>query len=487
MIRVEGKAKIEHISSGEVYVIDSGEVEIEIAESHERAMGSEILYSVTFDHSILGELRWSIWEYPIGAHNHEEIDVGPHTLLEDFGFSFGENDIESVDNLVRWFFENFEDPVHRLPYNGREGGYQWLYGGPFNAYEELYNKFPDTPNHIISEAVEEIESGGNTDWAPVQKPGDYGEHENINDNDASTDNPSIQHYEKSIKIKQLIPIISKLPTSKLYPTIAIGEDRQFHILESSVHKREAFDFKLISELRDLTNSLKTVLAGTNAHTFLYQSVEVYSEALNMEQIDIFQLYARGVRLENVKASLDSDSKVGDIPPLPINTEQHLNSLLQLHGTVIMSHEDGKELVKSANEYRLLPEDERKLENAVSQITESVFNCSSLFGEDVKRCIKDLSKEIGKGQIPERSNQIASVISISLLLGVVNAIVDSSVPGMIVNAAGVELIDSVWHFLSYSASSFLDIIGFAFGNTTWFLQLSEALKHIGTVTKTEKFN
>jgi len=29
-----------------------------------------------------------------------------------------------------WFFENYEDPVESCPYDGGEGGYAFIYGGP---------------------------------------------------------------------------------------------------------------------------------------------------------------------------------------------------------------------------------------------------------------------------------------------------------------------------------------------------------------------
>ena len=69
-------------------------------------------------------------------------------------------EIEAVANLDResqlrtmrrWFGERFEDPVHRLPYCSREGGYQWIYGGPYDAREELESEF----GGIVSEDVVE--------------------------------------------------------------------------------------------------------------------------------------------------------------------------------------------------------------------------------------------------------------------------------------------------------------------------------------------
>ena len=54
------------------------------------------------------------------------------------------------------------------------GGYIWIWGGPYEAREELYSKFGDLVSEsLIEEAVEEIERDGLTEWAPVHTSDDY--------------------------------------------------------------------------------------------------------------------------------------------------------------------------------------------------------------------------------------------------------------------------------------------------------------------------
>lgn len=40
-----------------------------------------------------------------------------------------------------WFRNSYEDPAERTPYESREGGYQWIWGGPYDALEELESEF----------------------------------------------------------------------------------------------------------------------------------------------------------------------------------------------------------------------------------------------------------------------------------------------------------------------------------------------------------
>ena len=48
-----------------------------------------------------------------------------------------------------WFLDNYEDPVHSLPYESREGGYIWVYGGPYDAGQVLRDMF----EALVSERI----------------------------------------------------------------------------------------------------------------------------------------------------------------------------------------------------------------------------------------------------------------------------------------------------------------------------------------------
>lgn len=85
---------------------------------------------------------------------------------------------EKRELMIQWFNENFEDPAERMPYESREGGYQWIWGGPYNARDELESKFGGlAPDALIEEAIQEIERHGIVDWAPTPSPDDYDEYE----------------------------------------------------------------------------------------------------------------------------------------------------------------------------------------------------------------------------------------------------------------------------------------------------------------------
>lgn len=105
----------------------------------------------------------------------------PRPFLED-GSQFGVSrtafrrmrKAEKLELMISWFHQNYEDPAQSTPYESAEGGYQWIWGGPYDASEQLYNKFGDIVSEkLIEEAAAEIERDGLLDWAPVHTSDDY--------------------------------------------------------------------------------------------------------------------------------------------------------------------------------------------------------------------------------------------------------------------------------------------------------------------------
>lgn len=78
-----------------------------------------------------------------------------------------------LEEMREWFYANYEDPAERTPYMTSEGGYIWIWGGPYDAREELEANFGhEVPEDLIDELVEELNSEC-FEWAPTPKPEDY--------------------------------------------------------------------------------------------------------------------------------------------------------------------------------------------------------------------------------------------------------------------------------------------------------------------------
>lgn len=81
-----------------------------------------------------------------------------------------------LEVMETWFRQHFEDPAERTPYESAEGGYVWIWGGPYEAGEELDGEFSSVvPDDVIEELANRLE-GECWEWAPTPNPGDYDDH-----------------------------------------------------------------------------------------------------------------------------------------------------------------------------------------------------------------------------------------------------------------------------------------------------------------------
>ena len=80
----------------------------------------------------------------------------------------GESSEEQVRALCEWFHWNFEDPANETPYESSEGGYIYIWGGPYDALEQLSHRFEGVVGlGVVEAAVQQVESGGYFFWAPA--------------------------------------------------------------------------------------------------------------------------------------------------------------------------------------------------------------------------------------------------------------------------------------------------------------------------------
>ncbi|HBC3496598.1 TPA: DUF4935 domain-containing protein [Vibrio parahaemolyticus] len=74
-------------------------------------------------------------------------------------------EVEAIQTMKGWFYARFKNPVECCPFESKEGGYQYIWGGPFDAEEELFNEFSgDIDERYIMKAVNEIEEDC-TEWS----------------------------------------------------------------------------------------------------------------------------------------------------------------------------------------------------------------------------------------------------------------------------------------------------------------------------------
>ena len=110
------------------------------------------------------------------------IVIVPKYFIIDCEHPISEQELSKADRKTQldvmeaWFRQHYEDPAERTPYESAEGGYIWIWGGPYYAREELESEFAGiVPDDVIDELVDKLEQEC-IEWAPTTNADDYDEY-----------------------------------------------------------------------------------------------------------------------------------------------------------------------------------------------------------------------------------------------------------------------------------------------------------------------
>ena len=74
---------------------------------------------------------------------------------------------EKLELMEAWFRERYEDPVNETPRS--EGQYIFVWGGPYDANDEIQNEFSDfVPYHLMETLIAQLNHEC-AEWAPTPK------------------------------------------------------------------------------------------------------------------------------------------------------------------------------------------------------------------------------------------------------------------------------------------------------------------------------
>lgn len=122
---------------------------------------------------------------------------------------------ELIEVMKTWFFENYEDPAEKTPHDNSEGGYLYIWGGPYDAAEELHSEFGEyVSEDLIDQVVDQVQSDGLYDWAPKN----IGDNETADPDDGSwpsiviTDPPE-EHLSEEAARQEVLDRLTALETA----------------------------------------------------------------------------------------------------------------------------------------------------------------------------------------------------------------------------------------------------------------------------------
>jgi hypothetical protein len=368
---------------------------------------------------------------------HEENPEPPPFLEDGSQFGISHTTFEEMEEddqrelMVQWFYENFEDPANgSVPWDGETKEWLYLWGGPYDAREELGDKFGDiVSEELIDAVVTEIERTGTVDWAPInsspfyrgdtesdtpasERPGE-GKNQPITGMIAEVD-PATSGSVTSERGKIDTIDLPDLPSQGPGPQFELTDEGVIDFAPAAALDREGNNVarlrRLHPPLRQLARQSAARLGTGNApHAILASRVSAYREKVDkdLHTVDFTLLYVEGVRLANADNSAREQIANGELPPLTEVDREAVDTLLQLHGTFMLSTSVGGELLAAERSYQRRPLEEQEHRAAAVDFALSLENRPDIIAPNAAAFVRDAAAQIGQGSNPERSNVMGS--------------------------------------------------------------------------------
>ena len=187
-------------------------------------------------------------------------------------------------------------------------------------------------------------------------------------------------------------------------------------------------------LRDLARALANALSGGNVpHANLLDRARAYLELVDqgLETVPFARLYVEGVLLQNATGAARSKISESELPSFEEKVEGVVGSLLDLHGTFMLSTADGHQLIVAEERFKRSQEQKEELRQATLDLARSLQQRPDLVSAGAADFVAQSAKEADLGANPDRGIVVASSMATNVTL----VLVSSATVGALAVAAG----------------------------------------------------
>jgi hypothetical protein len=209
-----------------------------------------------------------------------------------------------------------------------------------------------------------------------------------------------------------------VPEQRPGPSFSVSAAGQLSLANSGAVG--ATDAEEIDAIRDVLleaiSDLEAACEGSNAFNFVARTASAYRRALSGEtaQVSIDRLYANGVRLENANTRVKLEIAAGTLPEQGIHVGEAMDSVIALHGSVVMGTERGRLHIARSRDFHKTGSEVAAYKAQAIRFAESVRTSKNLLDEEAKELIVVVNNEIAEGRHPERSTVLAQTTNANLL-------------------------------------------------------------------------
>jgi formylglycine-generating enzyme required for sulfatase activity len=240
--------------------------------------------------------------------------------------------------------------------------------------------------------------------------------------------------------------LPEIPSQGPGPYFVVRDDGKVDFAPPEALDREGNNIALLRvlhpEICDLAKTLCEQLnRGNVPHSNLRERAESYRTLVDrdLKAVPLDRLYIEGVRLQNATTAARQKIAEKELPSLEAQTSEALESLLELHGTFILSTAVGLELIGIEERYKRHPQDEAKLRSDLLAFAEHLKSRPDIVEEKTADFVLKSAQEMSSGENLERSAVVATGTVKNAAIVVVSAATIAALPligGAIIGAPGV---------------------------------------------------
>lgn len=274
------------------------------------------------------------------AEHYEFTDFDPGSRLS-------RSEKRRVNEVVQWFESNYSDPIDDLPYDGKEGGYQFIQGAAVETEEGILRGFDDLSEVVFQAALEQINlrSGGIDLWNPGLDVPEIPEEYDFDEKQDLTESKDFGAPELLIGDAPL-PGSPDLRQTHLGVAFKANPGGSIDIDHSSdeVAFVESGFADIISQLIKMTNELSERLVGTNCYLDLEKHMTAYNAAITRKPASISGMYIQALLAEEAYKAIQNDKTGETYPPMVPDMQSACKSILRLNRTALASTNLGRKLL-----------------------------------------------------------------------------------------------------------------------------------------------
>jgi hypothetical protein len=190
------------------------------------------------------------------------------------------------------------------------------------------------------------------------------------------------------------------------PHFTLGPDLRIALAPPAELDADGNNLARIHNLLPTVRQAAADLAGhlnPNTQPEISRNLSTYRVALAGEPETIAWgiVFGLGLRLDNAAAAARREIEDRLQPPLEDAAQEALDTVLALHGPLILATKEGRELADEADRYHQTREEQAALRDDMREVATALGNSSEIIEPEAAKVANDAVEAIGEGRHPER--------------------------------------------------------------------------------------